>query len=142
MKICKLMKRCLIGCLLLTLLTGCAPASPELSFDGESCTYQGPTDLKSGSTTLLFRNQSGVNAVVCLLRLAGDKTIQDMIDFIGEEPSMKQTPSWGLMVVEESVPPGTSYTWEGSLRAGIHTVVCATISPPGVWFGTGLTVED
>jgi hypothetical protein len=142
MKTCILWKRCLIGCLLLTLLTGCAPASPELSFDGESCTYKGPTDLKTGPVKLFFLNDSGVNAVVGLLRHAGDKTIQDMIDYIGEEPSMKQSPSWGLIVLEERVPAGTSYTWEGSLKAGIHTVVCATISPPGVWFGTGLTVED
>lgn len=142
MKTCILWKRCLIGCFLLTLLTGCATASPELSFDGDSCTYQGPTDLKTGPVTLLFLNESGVNAVVGLLRHAGDKTIQDMIDYIGEEPSMKQSPSWALIVFEESVPAGTSYTWEGSLKAGIHSVVCATISPPGVWFGTGLTVED
>ena len=141
MKTCKVMKRCLIGCLLLTLLTGCAPDSPKLTFDGERCTYQGPTDLKSGSVTLLFNNKSGVNAVVGLLRHTRDKTIQDMIDYMGEEPTTKHSPIWTQSLLERSIPDDTSFAWEGLLDAGIHTMVCVGGSPQGVWFGTGLTVE-
>lgn len=173
MKTSLLWKRFLIGCLLLTLLTGCATAAPEtptpeptatpvpptdtpepisceevegncleLTFDGESCTYEGPTDLKTGPVTLLFLNESEGRAAVNLVRHTGDETIQDMIDYIGEEPSTGTAPTWtrGLGTFQV-IRSGESHTWEGVLEPGIHTMVCA--SPQyGIWFGTGLTVED
>ena len=76
-------KRLLIGCLLFALLTSCATAAPEptatdvpptatpeptsceevegicleLTFDGESCIYEGPTDLNPGPVTIIFHNE-------------------------------------------------------------------------------------
>ena len=82
----------------------------ELSFDGESCTYEGPVELKPGQVTLHFFNYSEGYAAVNLRRHTGDQTIQDVLDtFVDgytEEsaPSLtvatpgvwKMTPSWGL----------------------------------------------
>ncbi len=115
-----------------------------LSFDGESCTYEGPTEFKKGGVTLLVINESAAGASVNLVRHTGDETIQDAIDHIGEEPSSKHHPSWTIEIpgVWKRVPPGESYTWEGILEPGIHTMVCARLNPFGVWFGTGLTVKD
>ena len=56
----------------------------ELSFDGEKCTYEGPSTLKPGAVTLLFLNESEERAAAGLMRLTGDKTIQDVIDYIGK----------------------------------------------------------
>jgi hypothetical protein len=32
--------------------------------------------------------------------------------------------------------------WEGNLEPGTYTMICANTTPFGVWFGTGLIVED
>jgi len=122
------------------------PPTPtlRLTFDGESCTYQGPTTLKAGHVTLLFLNESEGQAAVNLVRHTGEETIQDMIDIFREEPSTEQRPSWTIEIqgVWKSVSADESHTWEGVLEPGIHTMVCARLVPLGVWFGTGLTVED
>lgn len=115
----------------------------ELSFDGESCTYEGPMDLKTGPVTLLFLNESETNAYAGLVRLTGDKTVQDFIDYNGEEPSTRGAPTWvQALYAYRDVPTGESNTWEGFLEPGIHTIVCGRVLPHGVWFGTGLTVDN
>lgn len=133
------------------LISACAGAEQlqedrtlQLTFDGESCNYEGPTALKPGPVTLLFYNKSEGWASVNLGRHTGDQTIQDAIDLFGEEPGTGSAPSWvKLLGTYEPVRSGESYTWEGVLESGIHHMVCVSRSPSnGVWFGTGLTVED
>jgi hypothetical protein len=81
---------------------------------------------------------------VNLMRHTGDRTIQDMIDYLGPEPSSAHAPSWvrSLGTWDWAVFPGETVVWEGDLEPGTHTVICAIVSPFGVWFGTGLIVED
>jgi hypothetical protein len=174
MKANKSWKQLMIGCLLFALLTSCATLAPELSptnipstatpettsceevegmclelsFDGENCAYEGPTDLKPGLVTLIFLNESDGWAASNLIKLLGDKTLQDVIEYNGEEPSTKHAPSWSVDVpgVWKEINPGESHFWEGVLEPGIHALVCAR-SPPwpesiGVWLGTGITVGD
>lgn len=116
----------------------------HLTFDGESCTYQGPTLFKAGPVTLRFFNESEGLAAVNLVRHNRDETIQDSINYIGEEPSTAHHPAWTTEIkgVWKVIAAGESHTWEGALEPGIHTMVCARLMPLGVWFGTGLTVED
>jgi hypothetical protein len=115
----------------------------QLSFDGESCTYEGPTELTAGPVTLLFINESKERAAVNLLKHTGDETIQDMIEYIGEEPTTKHHPSWTRELgTWKPVLPGESYTWRGILESGTHTIGCARLNPLGVWFGGGFVVKD
>jgi len=115
----------------------------RLTFDGESCSYEGPTVLKAGPVTLLFFNESKGMAAVNLVMHTGDETIQDAIDYIGEEPTTKHAPSWTRdLGTWKGVPPGERLTWEGDLEPGIYHMVGARLTPFGVWFGIGLTVED
>ena len=115
----------------------------EISFDGETCTYKGPTDIKPGSVTLLFLNESEGGALAGLVRHKGDKTIQDMKDRFVEEPITEHGTPWTIPInlPWRGVPPGESYVWEGDLESGIHALVCARITPYGVWFGAGFSVE-
>lgn len=116
----------------------------ELSFDGETCTYKGPMDTKPGSVMLLFLNESEGGALAGLVRHKGDKTIQDMKDRFVEEPITEHGTPWAISInwPWRGVPPGESYVWEGELEQGIHTLVCARITPSGFWFGAGFTVEE
>jgi hypothetical protein len=117
----------------------------RLTFDGESCTYEGPTTLKAGPATLHFYNNSEVVAAVNLVRHTGDETIQDVIDYIGEEPTNKKdAPVWTTSVIGVwgDTQDGETRTWEGELEPGLHHMVCFSLYPYGGWFGTGLMVED
>ena len=119
------------------------PALLQLTFDGESCTYEGPTELTAGPVELLFHNESEGRAAVNLVRHTGDETIQDIIDYIGEEPTTKHHPSWTVELgTWRIIGPDETHRWEGELEPAIHHMVCARLSPIGAWFGTGLTVRD
>ena len=114
-----------------------------LSWDGESCTYEGPAELRTGPVTLLFHNESEGMAAVNLLRHTGDQSIQDAIEYIGEEPTTKHHPSWSRELgTWASVAPGSTHRWEGVLEPGVHHMACARLQPIGAWFGGGFTVED
>jgi hypothetical protein len=144
----------LIVCLLLAFIPGCVtkPNSCdkvkgiclELTFDGQSCLYEGPKNMKTEPVTIIFLNESDVVAAANLLRIRGDKTLQDLIDYIGEEPSTQHHPFWSREVsgVWEYVDPGDSHTWKGVLESGGYALVCARITPLGVWLGDGFTVEE
>ena len=91
---------CLV--ILVLFLVGCGASEAEttlqLTFDGESCTYEGPTTLKAGLVTLLFLNESDGWAGTNLVMPLGDKTLQDLIDLFGEEPSQQHAPSWSFSI--------------------------------------------
>jgi|GEM_PF-6127990 len=117
----------------------------ELTWDGESCTYEGPTELKTGPVTFLFRNESEEPAWTNLARHLGDETIQDMIDYNSQEgPTPRFIPKWAgdYGTSYGWAYPGRRHIWEGILKPGIHTMMCGTDPPFGVWTGGGLTVED
>jgi hypothetical protein len=113
----------------------------NLTFDGENCTYEGPTELAAGPVELFFHNQSDKMAAVNFLKHLEGKTIQDVIDYIGEEPSNKHAPSWTQELgTWTGVNSGDTHHWEGELEPGIYHMICARSYPFAVWFGTGLTV--
>ena len=114
----------------------------RLTFDGESCTYEGPTELTGGPVELIFLNKSEASAAVNFLMLLEGKTIQDAIEYGEPYPTSKHAPSWTRELgTWRSVAAGESHHWEGDLKPASYFMVCARTSPLGVWFGTGLTVE-
>jgi hypothetical protein len=64
-----------------------------------------------------------------------------VIDDIGGDGSLTHAPPWSRdMGTWRGVAVGDTYHWEGDLEEGVYAMVCARVSPLGVWFGTGLTV--
>ena len=135
--------------------TAAAPASGpfRLTFDGENCTYEGPTELQAGPVTIDFVNEMEEAATgewprvlkVYLLRHTGDETVQDMVDYVGRDET--HTPPWVTYVLPPTwdypVFPGETVNWDGNLEPGTHTLLCTATMPAWVdWFGTGLIVED
>ena len=115
----------------------------RLTFDGESCTYEGPTEITAGPVTLIFLNESEETAAVNFLMLLEGKTIEDVIEYHGEEPTSKHAPSWTRELgTWRAVRASESQHWVGDLEPASYVMVCARISPLGVWLGTGLTVES
>lgn len=118
------------------------PVLLPLTFDGESCTYEGPPEIPPGTAELVFVNESEGRAAVNMVIVDDGYTIQDVIDDLGPEPSTGHHPPWTreLPGVWRPIAAGESHNWEGDLDPGLYAAVCAQTSPLGVWFGFGLTV--
>jgi len=119
------------------------PVPLRLAFDGENCTYEGPAELTPGPIELTFLNDGGGFAAVNLVSIDEGYTIQDVIDDLGPEPSTGHHPPWTREIPGpwRVIGTGESHSWEGGLQSGLYAAVCARMSPLGVWFGFGLTVE-
>lgn len=125
-----------------TTTDGVEPVPLRLTFNGESCIYDGKTELTPGPVELVFLNESEEAAAVNLVSIDEGYTIQDVIDDLGPEPSTGHHPPWTHELgTWGSTAPGESHRWEGVLEADLYAMVCARLTPLGVWFGTGLTVE-
>ena len=128
--------------------TGTADSGNEmqLTFDWDSCVYEGATELAAGPTTLTFINASEELAFVEIGSIPGDETAQDVIDYIGEEPSSKFHPRWTEEVAYKSISSGETFVWEGELEPAIHSVVCGVSKAEDgvptlyVWLGSVFTV--
>jgi len=113
----------------------------SLTFDGENCTYEGSTEFAAGPVTLFFNNKSEGNAAVNFLMLLDGKTIEDVIEYHGEEPTTKHHPTWSQELgTWQRITPGGIQHWEGELEPADYFMVCASFTL-GVWLGTGLTVR-
>lgn len=113
-----------------------------LTFDGQSCLYEGPAYFKTGRITLIFLNDSAGTAMTNMIRLLGNKTYQDLIDYSGEEPFLTHHPSWSVEIpgVWVNVNSGDSHIWKGVLKKGIHALVC--FGSGGGRLGGEFTVEE
>ena len=134
-----------------TLLTTCSEvngACLSFTFDGENCTYKGPTDLKPGRTTLILLNESQEATSLGFGRHHEGKTIQDIIDYVEtyltvlDSPSPMPIPDWWQNQRSGSVYPGSHAIWEVYLPPGIHTFICFNGAPFYQNFGTGIVVEE
>jgi hypothetical protein len=132
----------------LVLSVGCSEGASDdgtlrLTFDGDGCEYEGPTQISPGPVILDFVNESDDVAAANMIRLDDGYTIQDVIEYNGPEPSQKHAPSWSQDVsgVWEVIVSGETHRWEGDLEQGTYFVVCAGMLPFGVWNGAGLEVE-
>ena len=113
-----------------------------LTFHGDSCTYEGPTELTPGPVELTYLNESEEIAALNLTEHMQDKTIQDVIDYIGEEPTTKHAPPWVRdLGTWRGVGAGMNHSWKWDIEPATYHMVCARMTPLAVWFGTGLTVE-
>jgi len=113
----------------------------SLTFDGANCNYEGPTEFAPGPVTLYFNNKSEGNAAVNFLMLLDGKTIEDVIEYNGEEPTTKHHPTWSRELgTFQRIAPGEIQHWEGELEPADYFMVCVSFTL-GVWLGTGLTVR-
>lgn len=131
--------------------TSCAEVEGDciqLTFTGEGCIYEGPTELKPGPVQGIFHNEGDGWAAANLIRLLEDKTLDDLRHLFGEEPSTQHQPSWSEHYpgVWKEIEPGESHFWQVDLEPGIHALLCvrtpAYPEPIGVWIGNTWTIED
>jgi hypothetical protein len=124
------------------------PALLNLTFDGENCTYEGPTELKAGPVEFVFTNEAGVSYSANIDRIVGGHTIQDAIDDLGEQPAKNKPPaafSEGITDFPLHIGEGETQRREVNLEAGVYQLVCFQAPNSATWYvwhGTGLTVSN
>ena len=139
----------LIGCLFLISASSCTTADRgprvlELTFLGDECVYNGPTQFTSDSVRITFINKSEGQAAANLVRHDEGHSIQEMMDLFKDEPITGHHPDWTTEIIGvwKVIEAGETHTWEGTLESGIYTLACVRMTPFGVWFGAGLTVKE
>ena len=115
----------------------------SLSFDGENCTYEGPTELTTEPAELVFSNESEGDGYVSVIKLDPGKTLEDVIEYNGGDPTSKHAPPWARALgTFVPVPVGETKTFNLNLQPASYVMACARTDPSLlVWLGTGLTVE-
>ncbi|MBT8240504.1 MAG: hypothetical protein KJN63_04695, partial [Acidimicrobiia bacterium] len=120
----------------------------SLTFDGENCTYDGPSEITPGPVALDFHNEwdrtdSKTSSAVGLAKLLGDTTVQSQIDGI-EAGQQHHNPS-EVSIVDAAwnpIPTGESYRYEGSLSSGTYVMVCNKVIFNEAYWGAALVVTD
>jgi hypothetical protein len=131
------------------LLTGCTLTNKHqkivLTFDGETCHYDGPNVIKDGEVTIILNNETKYDLSLWAGRLDEGRTWQELLDYIGTPGSSVEPPSWlDRNMIAEDVPDNPNakvYT----LREGLYAISCCTcwedLGPRGVWPGASLNVR-
>ena len=104
----------------------------QLTFDGEQCTYEGPSVLSAGEVEVVYHNESSESSWFQFVRLDEDKTLGEIIDDF-EDPSIVGRPR--ISANTSSIP--TPWT----VAPGFYILVCGTWVPYDAYFGLVLGVS-
>jgi hypothetical protein len=119
--------------------------SLELAFDGAECIYDGPANLSSGPIEISFENLTDGRAWVHLVRLDGDRTVEDFKDWFDTIPG-GGLPGWTFLVWYGGegleVEGGVFVAGEVEVFPGAYGMVCGSVNPDLGYFASGLVVED
>lgn len=132
---------------MLSLLTGCtASRDIVLTFDGETCHYEGPEVVTEGDVTITLLNETDFEASLWMVKLDEGKTWQELLDYIGPPGTSVEPPAWssGNFIASKlpDKPNATLYT----LNEGLYGICCCTCNElseqnRGVWPGALLEVR-
>jgi len=144
----RFLARSLLLILTIAMLSGCSPRAETraitLTFDGETCQYDGPSAIPEGEVTIVLNNQSEYEMSLWAARLDEGKTWQDILDYIGQPGSSVELPSWAEWRVLASKAPDNPDATVYTLEKGLYAVNCCTCGeiagPRGVWPGAALEV--
>jgi hypothetical protein len=137
-----------LGCIVL-LLTSCSSSNNTpnivLTFDGNTCQYDGPIVVTEGDVNIILKNKTNYQLSLWATRLDEGKTWQDVVDYIGTPGTSHELPAWsnGTMIARSvpNNPQATTYT----LNEGLYAICCCTCyeypGPKGVWPGAALEVQ-
>lgn len=123
----------------------------ELTFDGESCIYDGPSQLSPGDLELAFHNNSADVAWVDFVKLDEGLTTEDLENGVAELQAAilagaevpEGRPPWttGVWTALE-VPAGEQPKGTATLDPGVYGVACGPWAPYFAHYGGGFAVES
>jgi hypothetical protein len=131
------------------LLTGCSSSTETptivLTFDGNTCQYDGPTVVDEGQVNIVLKNKSDYELSLWATRLDEGKTWQDILSYIGTPGTPHEPPAWSDWTLSGTGSvPGNPDAQGYILKAGLYAINCCTCNEPehkGVWPGAALEVQ-
>jgi hypothetical protein len=89
-----------------------------VTFDGNDCLFDGPTEVETGDQIIKVRNTSGITGSLDVCRIDEGYDWQDTLDFIGEPGSEVGWPIWCRFGADSNVVDADSneVTHEFKLR--------------------------
>lgn len=109
------------------------------TFDGEQCTYGGPSELSAGEVELVTHNQTSQKLWFAFVRLDEGKTIENIVEYNqdGFGP-----PSWTSSVWAQTRSPAGSSSEPITrfVEPGLHNLTCGTWTPYQAYTGGTFTV--
>ena len=120
----------------------------SVTFDGSSCSYDGPEQLNAGDVTLQGTNDSDLILTVSIDLLIDGATVDDFVEYLQPEPKEVEAPDFVETQTQVVVAPGTTDGFSYPLGGGEHVLVCVTYeddeAPPAAWAAqpAGVTVNE
>ena len=113
----------------------------QLTFDGEQCSYEGPSELSVGEVEIVYHNESSDKAWFDFVRLDEGRTIQEVTADL-EDPSGVGPPTWVVTVWAQPAIArhASSVPTTRTIEPGLHVLLCGTWTPYQGHFGSELTV--
>ena len=135
---------------LLAFLAGCTPPmkprNAVLTFDGETCNYDGPNVITQGQLTIVLNNKTDLDVDLWVAKLNEGRTWQDMLDYIGLPGSNVHRPPWSSSSISMTTVANNPDATVLTLSEGLYAICCCTCwetsGPQGVWPGASLEVKD
>ena len=114
----------------------------QLTFDGEQCTYEGPSVLSAGDgqVEVVYHNETSEKSWFNFVWLDEGRTTQDMLDYNADNPT--GPPSWttGVWVQNNMPANSSSIPTMRTVAPGLHWLVCGQEPSFDAYFGAELTV--
>ena len=109
-------------------LFGCSPEGEirdlVVTYDGETCQYEGPESIVQGEVTVVLNNLTDSRYVhLHVVKLDEGKTRQDLVEYIGEAIEVSPAP-WVSEIYGVGTTEGDRKVREFLLEPGIHFIVC------------------
>ena len=110
-----------------------------ITFDGEECKYEGPSEATSGDRVMTLKNTTEHDSYLQVVKLDEGTTWQDMLDFIGEPGS---APGWlpGVSSVMTTAVRDNPEAREYSLQDGLYGIFCVDFEDR-IWPAAPLEVK-
>ena len=129
-------------------------ALAEITFDGQSCQYEGPEAIAEGQLVIVLNNPTRHEHLHLHVGKFGEgKTWEDLVEFMGGLTTERPPPPWLGLTLPSSVDGDTDFSsrlqeryfreWGYSLDPGSYGIVCAAHGgdPRGIWLAGPLEVS-
>lgn len=113
-----------------------------LTFEGETCTYDGPSEAAAGTVELTFVNNTEGYGTAELFGLDEGYSHEDAVAALAERTD-GGWPSWMREIgAYDLTPAGETNVWTKDLDPGAYAAFCVDTSPKEAFAAGGLTLTE
>jgi hypothetical protein len=122
------------------------PVTAVLTFDGATCTYEGPEEISSGDMKITLKNSSEYEADIWIVKLDEGRTWQDILDYVGTPVSDVPPPPRVKNGATKQGIPNEPNAFNYSVDEGSSAIVLCRcneiLAPTQIWPRTAFEVSE